>query len=412
VVDKVSPNFRERVESLVAQIPTGRVMTYGQIAALCGQAGAARVVGGIAHFGNPKLPWQRVVKKHGGLADGYPGGKLGHKQAIEAEGVKVSENYFVAVSELIWWPKDSLSHASNKSEPITVTNKPYTELPLIVIVGETASGKSALAMQIAKRFNGEIIAADSRTVYKGMDVGTAKPSATDQAMVPHHLLDITTPDKPINAASFKQLAVDAIEDISARGKLPILVGGTGLYIDAVIFDFQFRPVSDQNIRKELSLMSVQELQTCLIKKEIPLPENSLNPRHLTRALESAGKVALQRPLSVNTLVLGLSIERAELTEKVIARTEVMFSNGLEAETRRLVETYGWITSLQTIGYQEFKPYFAGSQSLNDTKTEIVRNTLAYARRQRTWFKRNNSIRWIAQQREAVELITTYLNKQR
>ena len=100
----VEPGFRERVEALVAQIPKGRVMTYGQLAALCGNARAARIVGGIAHFGDPKLPWQRVVNKSGGLASGYPGGKAGHKQVLEAEGVEVSEAYLVRINELLWWP--------------------------------------------------------------------------------------------------------------------------------------------------------------------------------------------------------------------------------------------------------------------------------------------------------------------
>jgi len=104
---EIDANFRQRVEALVAQIPRGRVMTYGQIAALCGNARAARIVGGIAHFGNPDLPWQRVVNRHGGLAAGYPGGRNGHKQVLEAEGLSVSADYHVNVKDLIWWPPQS-----------------------------------------------------------------------------------------------------------------------------------------------------------------------------------------------------------------------------------------------------------------------------------------------------------------
>lgn len=103
-MEKIEPKFRHRVEEVVSQIPRGKVMTYGQIAALCGNARAARIVGGIAHFGDPSLPWQRVVNKKGGLASGYPGGRAGHKQVLEAEGVKVSDDYYIAVEELIWWP--------------------------------------------------------------------------------------------------------------------------------------------------------------------------------------------------------------------------------------------------------------------------------------------------------------------
>jgi len=106
-MEEIEPGFRERVEALVAQIPQGRLMTYGQLAALCGNARAARIVGGIAHFGDPALPWQRVVNKQGGLASGYPGGRQGHKQVLEAEGVSVSADYQVHVQELLWWPADS-----------------------------------------------------------------------------------------------------------------------------------------------------------------------------------------------------------------------------------------------------------------------------------------------------------------
>ena len=111
-MDEVEPGFRERVEALVRQVPRGRVMTYGQLAALCGNARAARIVGGIAHFGDPDLPWQRVVNKQGGLASGYPGGRAGHKQVLEAEGIRVSDDYKVEVERLIWWPNDNLPSSS------------------------------------------------------------------------------------------------------------------------------------------------------------------------------------------------------------------------------------------------------------------------------------------------------------
>jgi tRNA dimethylallyltransferase len=243
-----------------------------------------------------------------------------------------------------------------------------------------------------------------------MDIGTAKPSASDQMKIPHHLIDITTPDRPITVADFKQQAEHIISDISDRGKLPILVGGTGLYINSVIFNFQFRPIGNPKLRKRLSVMSVQALQNRLIEEDIPLPNNSLNPRHLIRSIESGGITALSQPLRPSTLIVGLMIDRPILTEKIMARVEKMFNEGLEIEVLSLVKTYGWVPPLQTIGYQEFQLYFAGQQSLDETKAKIIRNTLAYARRQRTWFKRNNSIRWITQQIEAVDIVTTFLNK--
>lgn len=268
-------------------------------------------------------------------------------------------------------------------------------LPLVVIVGETGSGKSALAMQIARENNGEIICADSRTVYKGMDIGTAKPSRADREAVPHHCLDLVRPDQSFTAADFKQCAAAAIDDISARGKLPIMVGGTGLYIDAVIYDFQFRPAADPTLRQQLSELGVEELQQKLRERSIPLPRNDRNPRHLIRALETNGRIAEKRPLRQNTLTFGLSVPREELAARISKRVEAMIAAGLEQEAKRLAETFGWdAPGLQTIGYKEWQPYFAGTQSLQATRELIIKNSLQYAKRQRTWFKRNNSIQWI------------------
>ena len=132
--------------------------------------------------------------------------------------------------------------------------------PLIVIVGETGSGKSALALKIAEKFNGEIIAGDSRTVYKGLDIGTAKPSQADCKLIAHHLVDITTPDEPLTVAKYKKLADNSITEIHQRGKIPILVGGSGLYIDAVIFNYSFRPIVDPHKRQQLEQLTVGQLQ--------------------------------------------------------------------------------------------------------------------------------------------------------
>jgi tRNA dimethylallyltransferase len=405
-------NFRKQVEALVSQIPRGRVMTYGQISALCGRANAARVVGGIAHFGDPNLPWQRVVNKQGSLASGYPGGRQGHKQVIESEGIKVSPDYLVDVKKLIWWPSSSVRETVADSAKLKASSQNFSSPPLIVIVGETASGKSALAMLLAKEFGGEIIAADSRTIYKGMDIGTAKPSKADQSLIPHHMLDISTPDKPLTVAEYKEKAEAVIDDISARGKIPILVGGSGLYIDAVVFNFKFRPVGDPKSRQALAEMSVESLQKRLKNAGIPLPNNALNPRHLIRAIESGGKESTREPLRPSILMLGFSLDQSQLKGSIAARVELMLKAGLEGEVRKLVHTYGWTSALQTIGYQEFESYFAGQKSIEETKSEIIRNTLAYAKRQRTWFKRNNSIRWVKQRIETVDLVTTHLNKYR
>ncbi len=253
------------------------------------------------------------------------------------------------------------------------------DTPLVVIVGETASGKSALAMELARQFNGEIICADSRTIYKGMDIGTAKPSAQDRAAVPHHLLDIATPEQRFTAADFKQLANQAIVDISDLDKLPIMVGGTGLYVDSVLYDYQFSQ-SD----------AVRDLQ---------------NPRHLAEADSSDNK------LRSSTLVIGIETDRDLLKQRIQNRVEAMFAAGLEAEVTELSGRYGWdVPGLQTIGYQEFRSQDSNEQITDQLKEQIVKATTAYAKRQRTWFKRNKSIHWVQDLAQAKMLVQNFLSK--
>lgn len=235
---------------------------------------------------------------------------------------------------------------------------------LVVVVGETGSGKSALAMELAERFDGELICADSRTVYKGMDIGTAKPSVQEQATVKHHLLNVIEPDEVFTAGEFKRLANQAISDISGRNKLPILVGGTGLYISGVLFDFSF-------------------------EKDVPD----------------------QKTLRSNTLILGLRVPKDVLKQRIQKRTERMFEKGLEDEVKRLSKKFGWHASAMTgIGYREFQAYFAGLQTLKETAEKINSNTMLYAKRQRTWFRPNESIHWLDDPKNSVELVTTFLNK--
>jgi tRNA dimethylallyltransferase len=282
--------------------------------------------------------------------------------------------------------------------------------PLIAIVGETASGKSALAMRIAEKFDGEIVCADSRTIYKGMDIGTAKPSAEDQARVPHHLLDVVEPNESFTVADFKRLALEAIKDISERGKVPLLVGGSGLYIDAVLYDFQFRAPVDAVRRKVLQKFTVEELQAALLEQDIPLPENVRNPRYLIRALETGGQQPKHGGFRPNTLLVGLSIDREALRENVARRVEQMFADGFIDEVRALIAEYGVSApALQAPGYKAVAVYLGGKATLQEAKEQFIHNDLQLAKRQRTWFKRNKSIRWCKTD-EAVDLVTTFLNK--
>lgn len=286
--------------------------------------------------------------------------------------------------------------------------------PLIVIVGETASGKSALALELAEKFDGEIISADSWAVYKGFDIGTAKPSAEERARVPYHLIDVAEPADGFSAVLFKKMAMKAIEDITARGKLPFLVGGTGLYVDSVLFDYGFLPATDPGLRQELNGLSLPEVVQRA--KELGLDTEGIdlrNKRRVIRLIENNGVRPTKHAMRENTLVLGVQIPRDELEERMEQRVNDMLATGLEGEVWKLAERYGWdVEPMKGIGYREFQAYFEGSKTLAETRQQILRDTLQLAKKQRTWFKRNNSIHWLDNRGEiaqAVELITTQLN---
>lgn len=257
-----------------------------------------------------------------------------------------------------------------------------TEQPLVVIVGPTASGKTALAIKLAKQFDGEIICADSRTVYTGLDIGTAKPPNKEQSIVPHHLIDVVEPDEYFSAANFKELADRAINDITARGKLPIMVGGTGLYVDAVIYNYSFAP------------------------KDLASKRDPINPRHLS------SDVAVNRDqLSPKTLIIGLEVPKDTLGKRIATRVETMFKAGLVNETEKVVKKYGWeLRSLQTPGYKAVRKYLDGGIYLDEAKNEFTQSDVQLAKRQMTWFRRNKSIQWANDPSKVVEIVTTFLNK--
>jgi tRNA dimethylallyltransferase len=418
-MDDVGPGFRERVETMVRDIPRGRVMTYGQIASLCGNPRAARIVGGIAHFGDIGLPWQRVVNKQGGLAAGYPGGRSGHRQELEAEGFTVLDER-VDVQSLIWWPPSGPSDESKKSAVSLVHEKvpvnTFKIIPnLVVVVGETASGKSALAMNLAKRYNGELICADSWTVRRELNIGTAKPTHDELTEVRHHLLDVVGPDEDFTAAVFKLMATVAIKEIARRGKLPIMVGGTGLYIDGVLFDYGFLPEGDRAARKQLSALSNDALLAQIASKGIELGDVDVrNKRRLIRLLETNGARATHSDIRANTLIIGLQPERTELEQRIANRVDGMLSAGLEVEVRGLVKRYGWnIEGLKGVGYAQWQRFLEGDESITDVRQKIIKATTDLAKRQRTWFRRNKSIQWIStpvKYDTVDDLITTFLSR--
>ncbi len=276
--------------------------------------------------------------------------------------------------------------------------------PLIVIVGETASGKTAAAIEIAKTIKGEIICADSRTIYKFMDIGTAKPSKLEQSVVPHHLINLIEPDENFSAAKFQQLAYKCIREIHARGNAPILVGGTGLYIDSVLYDFQFSNEANVKYREVLEQMTDEELTTLLSTKNIATTNlNTKNRRHVIRTIERNGEIQKQQILRSNTLVLGLNLQRDMLVDRVVKRVDIMFENGFIDEAKNLFKQYKTAESLKTPGYSAARQYLSGDITLQQAKSTFVQADLHLAKRQRTWFKRNLNIEWF---QNPEDLITT------
>lgn len=285
--------------------------------------------------------------------------------------------------------------------------------PLIVIVGETNSGKSSLSLQLAQLFGGEIICADALTVRKRANIGTAKPPEEARQLVRHHLLDIIGPNDSFTASDFKKLANQAVEDISERGKLPILVGGSGLYIDGLLYNYSFLPVSNKEERAKLNLLT----QTELVEKSryLGLDTEGLdtnNTRRLVRLIESGGQKPVKNKLRPQTLLIGLELSRDELRARVTERINNMLAEGLEKEVLDLSSQYGWEAEIMKgIGYHEWRAYFDGAVDRQTIEQQIHSDTMDLAKRQRTWFKRNKSIHWFDTPVDLdtiVELVTTFL----
>ena len=267
--------------------------------------------------------------------------------------------------------------------------------PLVVIAGPTASGKTGLAISLAERFNGEIICADSRTIYRGMDVGTAKPTADDQARVPHWGVDLVEPGDRFTAADFKEYANTKIADIRNRQKIPFLVGGTGLYIDSVIFDFQFGISPDEQVRYKLEQMNVEQLHYYCRKHNIKLPENSQNKRYIIRAIELKGLQLKRRatPLN-NTIVVGIATSISTLHSRIRDRSEQIFENDVVKEAMILGKKYGWSSEAMTGNiYPIAREFLRGNISRTELVERFIASDRQLAKRQMTWLRRNEHLLW-------------------
>lgn len=286
--------------------------------------------------------------------------------------------------------------------------------PVIFIVGPTASGKTDLAISIARQVNGEIICADSRTIYKGMSIGTAKPSLDERAGVPHFGLDLARPDTRYTAAQFQQYAYDTIAEIHARKNVAIVVGGTGLYIDALLFDYEFGEDYDDREREKISAKSIEELYNYCVDNNIELPKNVKNKRHLVRAIEQKG-INRKRKATIpsNFIVAGISAYKLVLQKRIEARVHTMFAQGVVDEATILAKEYGWNSEAMTANiYQTIKKMLDGAIDLNEAKALAVRSDMRLAKRQMTWFKRNPLIYWSDNPNEIEKICLDFIREYR
>jgi tRNA dimethylallyltransferase len=269
------------------------------------------------------------------------------------------------------------------------------KLPLVVIAGPTASGKTSLAIRLAKQYNGEIICADSRTIYRDMDIGTAKPTMAEREAVPHWGLDLVSPGETFSAAQFKEYALQKISEIRSRGRLPFLVGGTGLYIDAVIFDFQFGAPPDPTLRHELEKRTVAELQYYCSIHNIKLPENDKNKRHLIRAIEQKNKNnRYEFMIRDNSIVVGIATNKEILRTRIMFRSEQLFLNNVVDEAVLLARKYGWDNEAMTGNvYPLVREFLNKNITESELKRQFVVADWQLAKRQMTWLRRNPFIMW-------------------
>lgn len=289
--------------------------------------------------------------------------------------------------------------------------------PIIILTGPTASGKTAMSLELAKEFNSEIIAADSMTVYKGMNIGTDKPK---EPSITHHLINIIDPDEPFNAAIFKDLVTEKVKEITAQGKIPFLVGGSTMFIDSFAYNYQMPEVEpDQDLRTELEKKSnedlFEELVTMDPDAEWTIDKN--NKRRLIRALEVTLKTGIpftaqksKKNLPGNLLYLAIEVDREELYKKINARVDQMMDEGFLDEVRQLYEKYDHNTAMQAAGYKQLTQYLDGEITLEEAVEKTKQAHRNYAKRQLTWLGANPDVVWIKDLAGAESKISEFLKQ--
>lgn len=293
------------------------------------------------------------------------------------------------------------------------------KIKVVIIVGPTASGKSRLAMELAERFNAEIVSADSMQVYRSMDIGTAKPTKEQRAKIPHHLIDAANPDEEFTAARYKDEASKAIHKIHERGKNIFIAGGTGLYIRALTKGLLKCPGSDMKLRKEFAALAnyhgevggdAKKYFHDTLKEVDPESASQIHPNNIVRIMRALEVYYLtNKPMSLfqrehgfseepyKMLKIGLRLDRDALYKRIEDRVDRMIADGLVEEVKRLaVLGYSYeLKSMQGLGYKEIIGYIQNKYSLEDAIQEIKKNTRRYAKRQITWFRKETDIKWFS-----------------
>lgn len=297
-------------------------------------------------------------------------------------------------------------------------------LPLLVIVGPTASGKTSLGIEVAEAIGGEIVSADSRQIYRELNIGSAKPYIDFPTLpVPHHLIDIVNPDQIYTVADYQRDAMAVIEDIQKRGKIPIMVGGTGLYIRAVVDQLQIpRVPEDPALRKRLeeqiTAEGIESVYHALLERDPAAKDvvDARNPRRVIRALEVSMKTGQpftsflkKGELPFPVLQIGIEWPRTELNERIDRRVDCMMEQGLLDEVRALGEKYGWdFPSMSGHGYRQIGMFIRGEKTLDEAIALTKRETRQYAKRQMTWFLPDKRIHWRPRGEGAIALVQDFL----
>jgi tRNA dimethylallyltransferase len=284
---------------------------------------------------------------------------------------------------------------------------------VIVIVGPTASGKTGLSIELAKEINGEIVSADSMQIYRYMDIGTAKPDKEEMAGIKHYLIDEINPDEEFSVAKYQELALKYIGEIVKKGKMPIVVGGTGLYVNSLVYNINFtETISDWGLREKLKEEALEKGNEYLYERLREIDPKAAEKIHVNdlkriiRAIEvyeytktpisRHQEVSKQNPPKYDFKVFGLKMDRERLYDRINRRVDAMFERGLIEEVKRLVEL-GYdknSVAMQALGYKEVLSYLQGNISLEEAEYIIKRDSRHYAKRQITWFKRIENINWI------------------